>query len=107
VRTPNAILHIFDAIARESQEELKMPRIIVTTDPSEQHGERPVLLDESVHSVHLSTQHAAAQLVERIAWAISDAEDAERASAVRRPRPRTPARPRSIARARSRPPVRT
>jgi hypothetical protein len=85
-----------------------MPRIIVTTDPSEQRGERPVLLDERVHSVHLSTQHAAAQLVERIAWAISDAEDAERASAVRRPRPpRTSSRPRSIPRARSRPPVRT
>jgi hypothetical protein len=55
-----------------------MPRIIVTTDPSQLPDEAPVLLDESVHSVHLSTGHAAAQLVERLAWAISDAEDAER-----------------------------
>jgi len=38
----------------------------------------PVLLEESVSSVHLSTGHAAAQLVERLAWAIADAEDAER-----------------------------
>jgi len=58
-----------------------MPRVIVTTDPSELPEEAPVLLDERVHSVHLSTGHAAAQLVERLAWAISDAEDAERACA--------------------------
>ncbi len=56
-----------------------MPRIIVTTDPvsSKLTDETPVLLDEHVHSVHLSTGHAAAQLVERLAWAIRDAEHAE------------------------------
>jgi hypothetical protein len=56
-----------------------MPRIIVTTDPPQLTGGAPVLLDEQVQSVHLSSGHAAAQLVERLAWAISDAEDAERA----------------------------
>jgi hypothetical protein len=62
-----------------------MPRIIVTADPperSERAPEQPerttVLFDELVQSVHLSSGHAAAQLVERLAWAISDAEDAER-----------------------------
>jgi hypothetical protein len=54
-----------------------MPRIIVTTDPSQLSADVPVLLDEQVHSVHLSTGHAASQLVERIAWAISDAENVE------------------------------
>jgi hypothetical protein len=54
-----------------------MPRVIVTTDPSQLPPESVVLLDEHVHSVHLSTGHAAAQLVERLAWAISDAEEAE------------------------------
>jgi hypothetical protein len=55
-----------------------MPRIIVTTDPvSSPVTDAPVLLDEHVHSVHLSNDHAAAQLVERLAWAINDAEDAE------------------------------
>jgi hypothetical protein len=56
-----------------------MPRIIVTADPvsSEPSDETPVLLDEQVRSVHLSTGHAAAQLVERLAWAVSDAETAE------------------------------
>lgn len=36
-----------------------------------------MLLEERVHSVHLSSGHAAAQLVERLAWAVSDAEHAE------------------------------
>jgi hypothetical protein len=59
-----------------------MPRIIVTTDPSDLaplRTDTPVLFDEEVHSVHLSTGHAATQLVERLAWAISDAEAAESA----------------------------
>ena len=56
-----------------------MPRIIVTTDPTLLPDDAPVLLDEQVHSVHLSTGHAATQLVQRLAWAISDAEDVERA----------------------------
>jgi hypothetical protein len=60
-----------------------MPRILVITDPSQTSDESPVLLEESVNSVHLSTDHAAAQLVERLAWAISDAEVAERRGAMR------------------------
>jgi hypothetical protein len=56
-----------------------MPRIIVTTDPSQRRDDAPVLLDECVYSVHLSSDLAVAQLVERIAWAVSDAEHAERA----------------------------
>jgi hypothetical protein len=54
-----------------------MPRIIVTTDSQQRPDNASVLLDESVRSVHLSTGHAASQLVERLAWAISDAEDVE------------------------------
>lgn len=56
-----------------------MPRIIVTADPvsSEASEKTPVLLDEQVRSVHLSTDHAAAQLVQRLAWAVNDAEHAE------------------------------
>jgi hypothetical protein len=59
-----------------------MPRVIVTTDPAGRPDEPAVLLDEQIQTVHLSTGHAAAQLVERIAWAISDAEDLDRAVAV-------------------------
>lgn len=64
-----------------------MPRIIVTTNSSQLPDNASVLLDERVHSVHLSTDHAAAQLVERLAWAVSDAEQAEDT------RPDSPARP--------------
>jgi len=60
-----------------------MARIIVTTDRVGQSGgpalleERPVLLDEHVNSIHLCDEHAAEQLIERLAWAVTDAEDAE------------------------------
>lgn len=54
-----------------------MARIIVTTNASEQH-EAPVLLDERVCPEHLSDEHAAAQLIERLGWAVTDAENAER-----------------------------
>jgi hypothetical protein len=59
-----------------------MARIIVTADQTNQR-DAPVLLDESVSSVHLSTDHAAMQLIERLGWALSDAEDAERAQPAR------------------------
>jgi hypothetical protein len=73
-----------------------MPRIIVTADPvsSQLSDETPVLFDEQVRSVHLSTGHAAAQLVERLAWAVSDAETAEGARSERRVRQDRPARSR-------------
>ncbi len=58
-----------------------MPRIIVTTDPIGERDDTPVLLDESVHSLHLSDDHAAEQLIERLAWAVTDAEDRQRSLA--------------------------
>lgn len=63
-----------------------MPRIIVTTDAADGRrapalSERTViLLDERVDTVHLSDDHAAEQLIERLAWAVTDAEDAQRAT---------------------------
>ena len=73
-----------------------MPRIIVTTDACELPDDASVLLYEQVHSVHLSTGHAAAQLVQRLAWAISDAEDAEGAHADQHKRPLRQSLPRPI-----------
>jgi hypothetical protein len=61
-----------------------MARIIVTTDPTDQcnatvdQGDTAVLLDERVYSLHLCDDHAAEQLIERLAWAVSDAEDSQR-----------------------------
>jgi len=59
-----------------------MARIIVTPDQTIP-GAAPVLLDESVYSVHLSTGHAAMQLIERLSWALNDAEAIERGQADR------------------------
>jgi len=62
-----------------------MARIIVTTDPIHERRavspgeETPVLLDERVNSAHLCDDHAAGQLIERVAWAVADAEEAEHA----------------------------
>ena len=55
-----------------------MARIIVTTDAG-RRIDAPVLLDERVLPEHLSDNHAAAQLIERLGWAVTDAHDAERA----------------------------
>ncbi len=52
-----------------------MPRVMVI---SEHRGETSsVLLDEQVSSIHLDSEHSAWQFVERLGWAISDAEEAE------------------------------
>jgi hypothetical protein len=65
-----------DITARSTKGDL-MARIIVTTDPTERR-DAPVLLDERICSLHLADDHAAAQLIERLGWAITDAENTER-----------------------------
>jgi hypothetical protein len=52
-----------------------VPRIIVTTDPVDHDG--PVTLDESVASIHVASEHGSSQLLERLTWAIEDAERVE------------------------------
>jgi hypothetical protein len=54
-----------------------MARIIVTTERG-RGPDAPVLFDEQVCPDHLSDDHSAAQLIERLGWAVTDAEDAER-----------------------------
>jgi hypothetical protein len=61
-----------------------MARIIVTADPlradeggADRHDDAPVLLDERIKTIHLRDRHAAGQLIERLAWAVTDAEQAE------------------------------
>jgi hypothetical protein len=60
-----------------------MARIIVTADPvGDRDGWTPreqasVLLEERVDSIHLCDDHAAEQLIQRLAWAVTDAEEAE------------------------------
>jgi hypothetical protein len=54
-----------------------MARIIVTTEASDR-PDGAVLLDEWIYPDHLCDDDAAAQLIERIGWAVSDAYDVER-----------------------------
>ena len=52
-----------------------MTRIIVTTDARGSHEQR-ILLDEEVRPEHMSDEHSASQLLERLGWAVTDAERA-------------------------------
>lgn len=64
-----------------------MVRIIVTTNTraSNEHG---VLLDEEVCPEHMSDEHAASQLLQRLSWAVNDADRAPAAAARQRLHPR-------------------
>ena len=54
-----------------------MPRIIVQSDATNaQDG--AVFLEERVSATHLETDHSCAQLIERVGWAVLDAEERER-----------------------------
>ena len=55
-----------------------MPRIIVMSESSTQH-EGAITLDERVASADMRSGHHAAQLIERVGWAVHDADDAEEA----------------------------
>jgi hypothetical protein len=55
-----------------------MSRIIVVPDSAHPQLEGiPVLMNEEVRPEHLQDGHSADQLIERVAWAICDASDAE------------------------------
>jgi hypothetical protein len=52
-----------------------MPRIIVMSDQSTER-EGMITLDERVASADLHIGHQSAQLIERLGWAVHDADDA-------------------------------
>lgn len=54
-----------------------MPRIRITTEPRGA-DEISVLLDERICVSDLSSAHFSGRLLERIGWAVSDADDDER-----------------------------
>ena len=53
-----------------------MPAIIVQSNGTIQQDPN-VLLYEDVQPEHLASDHHAAQLIERVGWAVSEAKDAE------------------------------
>jgi hypothetical protein len=58
-----------------------MPTIIVMST-STTEDESAVTLREDVQPAHLASDHHAAQLIERVGWAVDDAKSAEGAKAL-------------------------
>lgn len=56
-----------------------MPRILVTTEPVDK-PDAGVMLDEKIATTDLASNHFAGQLIERIGWALLDAETTELSS---------------------------
>jgi hypothetical protein len=53
-----------------------MARIIVIADmPGRPNIEAPVLMNEQVKPDHLADEHSSHQIIERMAWAVLDAEE--------------------------------
>ena len=57
-----------------------MPQIIVTADPATDRESDPVMWQERINVADFESDHFGAQLVERLGWAVSDADDVERSS---------------------------
>ena len=55
-----------------------MPQIIVTADRTDEHDDAAVMLRERVNVTDFESDHFANQLVERLGWAVEDADEAER-----------------------------
>lgn len=55
-----------------------MPQIIVTADMPAGEGEPPIMFRERVTVTDFESQHFANQLVERLGWAVGDADEANR-----------------------------
>jgi hypothetical protein len=62
-----------------------MPRIIVMSESGIER-EGAITLDEQVASADMQSGHHSAQLIERVGWAVHDADDAERKEALGPPR---------------------
>ncbi|HWE33348.1 MAG TPA: hypothetical protein VG410_07685 [Solirubrobacteraceae bacterium] len=54
-----------------------MPQIIVRADRSGDRREGAVMLRERVNVADFESDHFAAQLVERLGWAVNDADELE------------------------------
>jgi hypothetical protein len=53
-----------------------MPKILVISTPTTEQDDA-VTLEEVVEPEHFESPHHAAQLIERVGWAVTDAKDAE------------------------------
>lgn len=61
-----------------------MPQIIVRTNRGTERPEESVMLNERVNVSDFESDHFAAQLIERLGWAVNDAHEVEEDKADRR-----------------------
>ncbi len=64
------------SLDKVEREEEKMPRLIVTTETSDERA-NAIVHDERVLASNLDNEHSSAQLIERVGWALEDAEQLE------------------------------
>jgi hypothetical protein len=57
-----------------------MPQIIVVADKLSEDAEPPIMFRERVSVSDFESEHFAAQLVERLGWAVGDADELHRGS---------------------------
>jgi len=62
-----------------------VPQIIVTADRGAAFGEGAVTLRERVSIEDFESEHFATQLVERLGWAVGDADEVERIGEIEAP----------------------
>jgi hypothetical protein len=62
-----------------------VPQIIVTADRGAAFGEGAVTLRERVSVADFESEHFANQLVERLGWAVGDADEVERINEIEAP----------------------
>ena len=62
-----------------------MPKIIVTADSRAEDDERAVMFTERVNVSDFESPHFQSQLVERLGWAVGDADVIEQRPARREP----------------------
>ena len=65
-------------MGEDTTKERAMPQIIVTADRGAVFGEGAVTFRERVTVADFESQHFATQLVERLGWAVGDADEVER-----------------------------
>jgi hypothetical protein len=65
-----------------------MPQIIVTADKPNDEGQPPVMFRERVSVSDFESAHFANQLVERLGWAVGDADELNRRSSLQAERRR-------------------
>jgi hypothetical protein len=72
----------------DKRKEREMPQILVTTDTTSDDAREAVLLKERISLPDLESDHFSERLLERLGWALVDADDVEHSA--EHPRPEAP-----------------